>query len=69
MDINNSKDTGDCKYGNFYNYYEFNKPERRITLLPSTILSNLINNCIDKNKIIYVLDIGCNSGVRRYIKM
>ena len=61
--INNSKrenlHTGACRNGNFKNYYNFNQPERRTSLLPSTLLKTLFKN---KNKL-HILDIGCNSGV------
>ena len=59
MKNNNNTHTGACRYGNFYNYYTFNQPERRISLLPCNLLKDFNFN---KNTL-HILDVGCNSGV------
>lgn len=51
---------GAVQYGNFINYYEFNPPSNRITLLPSHIWSATPNTTEDT---FLALDIGCNAGV------
>lgn len=50
---------GAVQYGNFINYYEFNPPSNRITLLPSHIWSATPNTTEDT---FLALDIGCNAG-------
>lgn len=42
-------------HGNFQNYYTFNGDSNRIN-----ILKNIFN---DLDKDLYILDIGCNSGI------
>lgn len=42
-------------HGNFQNYYAFNGDSNRIN-----ILKNIFN---DLDKDLYILDIGCNSGI------
>lgn len=52
-------DPGAAPYGNFINYYTFNPPENRLSLIPATLLQDL--GYRDQNTLI--LDVGCNSGV------
>lgn len=52
-------DPGAAPYGNFINYYTFNPPENRLSLIPPSLLEDL--GCSDENTLI--LDVGCNSGV------
>ncbi|XP_033483051.1 pre-miRNA 5'-monophosphate methyltransferase [Epinephelus lanceolatus] len=51
-------DPGAAPYGNFINYYTFNPPENRLSLIPATLLQDL--GYRDQNTLI--LDVGCNSG-------
>lgn len=50
-----------AKYGNFNNYYQFNKPEERLRMLPKDLVAYC--NLSDQPQVV-ALDIGCNSGVR-----
>jgi len=52
---------GSARYGNFINYYSFNPPERRVKLIPTTLLSDCFSSC--ERETLLALDIGCNSGV------
>ncbi|XP_057701658.1 pre-miRNA 5'-monophosphate methyltransferase [Corythoichthys intestinalis] len=51
---------GAAPYGNFINYYRFNPPENRLSLIPSTLLGDLGYN--EKREPTLLLDVGCNSG-------
>ncbi|KAM3622420.1 uncharacterized protein V6R79_024852 [Siganus canaliculatus] len=53
-------DPGAAPYGNFINYYTFNPPENRLSLIPTTLLQDLGYNADDHN--VLILDVGCNSG-------
>ncbi|XP_074530996.1 pre-miRNA 5'-monophosphate methyltransferase [Halichoeres trimaculatus] len=57
-DLNN--DPGTARYGNFINYYTFNPPENRLSLIPETLLQDLCHN--DGQRETLILDVGCNSG-------
>ncbi|XP_037579905.1 pre-miRNA 5'-monophosphate methyltransferase-like [Dermacentor silvarum] len=48
-----------AKYGNFNNYYQFNKPEERLKMLPKDLVTYC--NLTDQSQVV-ALDIGCNSG-------
>lgn len=67
-DTNTDNNTGDINdpgaapYGNFINYYTFNPPENRLSLLPDTLLQDL--GYRDVRQTVLMLDVGCNSGVR-----
>ncbi|KAM7302311.1 pre-miRNA 5'-monophosphate methyltransferase [Ixodes scapularis] len=50
---------GAAKFGNFRNYYQFNKPEARLERLPDDLSSFCMLN---EQRQIVALDIGCNSG-------
>lgn len=52
-------DPGAAPFGNFINYYTFNPPENRLTLIPATLLQDL---GYDRDTTL-ILDVGCNSGV------
>ncbi|XP_077386967.1 pre-miRNA 5'-monophosphate methyltransferase [Festucalex cinctus] len=56
-DIN---EPGAALFGNFINYYTFNPPENRLSLIPSTLLLDLGYN--DSRQTTLLLDVGCNSG-------
>ncbi|XP_048878807.1 pre-miRNA 5'-monophosphate methyltransferase [Brienomyrus brachyistius] len=56
-----SGDPGAAPYGNFINYYTFNPPENRLTLIPRTLLRD-IGYSSETTENITVLDVGCNSG-------
>ncbi|CAI5686834.1 pre-miRNA 5'-monophosphate methyltransferase isoform X1 [Oreochromis niloticus] len=51
-------DPGAAPYGNFINYYSFNPPENRLSLIPPALLRDL--GYSDETTLI--LDVGCNSG-------
>ncbi|KAM4741125.1 pre-miRNA 5'-monophosphate methyltransferase [Anableps anableps] len=52
---------GAAPYGNFINYYSFNPPENRLSLIPATLLRDLgYRDGGDEPTLI--LDVGCNSG-------
>ncbi|XP_014907625.1 pre-miRNA 5'-monophosphate methyltransferase [Poecilia latipinna] len=54
-------DPGAAPYGNFINYYSFNPPENRLSLIPATLLQDLgYRDGGDEPTLI--LDVGCNSG-------
>lgn len=52
-------DPGAAPYGNFINYYTFNPPENRLSLMPESLLQDL--GCSGGTTLL--LDVGCNSGV------
>lgn len=52
---------GAAPYGNFINYYTFNPPENRLSLIPATLLQDLGYSADHQTSLI--LDVGCNSGV------
>ncbi|XP_072307907.1 pre-miRNA 5'-monophosphate methyltransferase [Eucyclogobius newberryi] len=51
-------DPGAAPFGNFINYYTFNPPENRLSLIPASLLKDLVHS-EDKT---LILDVGCNSG-------
>ncbi|KAG8007618.1 Pre-miRNA 5'-monophosphate methyltransferase [Nibea albiflora] len=53
-------DPGAAPYGNFINYYTFNPPENRLSLIPATLLQDLGSS--DDQQTTLLLDVGCNSG-------
>ncbi|KAM4796073.1 RNA 5'-monophosphate methyltransferase [Rhinophrynus dorsalis] len=61
-------DPGAAPYGNFPNYYSFNPPESRISLLPAGLLSKLLRRTtgtdsrVEPVTPLLGLDIGCNTG-------
>ncbi|KAM7422988.1 hypothetical protein PAMA_010835 [Pampus argenteus] len=56
--VNEIHDPGAAPYGNFINYYTFNPPENRLSLIPDTLLQDLGYSCGTT----LLLDVGCNSG-------
>ena len=54
-------DPGSARYGNFINYYSFNPPEKRLSLIPDNLLNELK---LSGN--VFALDVGCNSGVSSF---
>ncbi|XP_030586008.1 pre-miRNA 5'-monophosphate methyltransferase [Archocentrus centrarchus] len=56
--VDEINDPGAAPYGNFINYYTFNPPENRLSLIPPSLLEDL--GCSDETTLI--LDVGCNSG-------
>ena len=58
------KEPGSARFGNFINYYSFNPPERRMKLIPKSLLADA--GLTDRKKKIFILDIGCNAGVRMF---
>lgn len=56
-----NEDPGAAPYGNFINYYTFNPPDNRLSLVPSSLLQDLGYGV---NETVVILDVGCNSGVR-----
>lgn len=59
--VDEVNDPGAAPYGNFINYYTFNPPENRLSLIPATLLQDL--GCSDGHQTTLILDVGCNSGV------
>ncbi|KAE8627066.1 hypothetical protein XENTR_v10006861 [Xenopus tropicalis] len=56
---------GAAPYGNFPNYYTFNPPENRISLLPAELLQKLFRKPTESDRCarpLLGLDVGCNSG-------
>lgn len=53
--------SGAAPYGNFLNYYSFNPPENRLSLISATLLRDL--GYSDGPQTTLILDVGCNSGV------
>ncbi|KAF3690122.1 Pre-miRNA 5'-monophosphate methyltransferase [Channa argus] len=58
--LNEINDPGAAPYGNFINYYTFNPPENRLSLIPATLLHDL--GYSDAHHTTLMLDVGCNSG-------
>ncbi|XP_062326510.1 pre-miRNA 5'-monophosphate methyltransferase [Osmerus eperlanus] len=58
LDENN--DPGAAPFGNFINYYTFNPPENRLSLIPQTLIHDLGYKA--SRETILLLDVGCNSG-------
>ncbi|XP_027011364.1 pre-miRNA 5'-monophosphate methyltransferase [Tachysurus fulvidraco] len=54
------KDPGAAPCGNFINYYTFNPPENRLSLIPNTLLED-VGYHPDRESVL-MLDVGCNSG-------
>lgn len=59
------QDPGAAPYGNFINYYTFNPPENRLSLIPPTLLQEIGLN--PSTKTVLMLDVGCNSGVSLFV--
>ena len=59
--VDETNDPGAAPYGNFINYYDFNPPENRLSLIPDTLLGDL--GYSDGRHTTLILDVGCNSGV------
>lgn len=59
--VDEVNDPGAAPYGNFINYYTFNPPENRLSLIPATLLQDL--GYSDGHQTTLILDVGCNSGV------
>ncbi|NP_001079900.1 pre-miRNA 5'-monophosphate methyltransferase [Xenopus laevis] len=58
-------DPGAAPYGNFPNYYSFNPPENRISLLPAELLHKLFRKPAESDSStqpLLGLDVGCNTG-------
>ncbi|XP_061076805.1 pre-miRNA 5'-monophosphate methyltransferase [Conger conger] len=58
-----SNDPGAAPFGNFINYYAFNPPENRMSLIPSTLLQDIgysVESSVSDT--VLLLDVGCNSG-------
>lgn len=62
--IEEVNDPGAAPYGNFRNYYTFNPPGNRLSLIPATLLRDLGYEDGQDEEDVLVLDVGCNSGVR-----
>ncbi|XP_016381044.1 pre-miRNA 5'-monophosphate methyltransferase-like [Sinocyclocheilus rhinocerous] len=56
-----NEDPGAAAYGNFINYYTFNPPENRLSLIPETLLENIRLRSVSGERVL-MLDVGCNSG-------
>ncbi|CAN9511884.1 unnamed protein product [Ophioblennius macclurei] len=54
-------DPGSAPYGNFINYYTFNPPENRLSLIPGSLLHELGYEDGTEDRTL-ILDVGCNSG-------
>uniref|UniRef100_A0A3P8STP4 RNA methyltransferase n=1 Tax=Amphiprion percula TaxID=161767 RepID=A0A3P8STP4_AMPPE len=52
-------DPGAAPYGNFINYYTFNPPDNRLSLIPTSLLQDL---GLSGQQTTLILDVGCNSG-------
>ncbi|XP_010794786.1 pre-miRNA 5'-monophosphate methyltransferase [Notothenia coriiceps] len=59
-EVEEMNDPGAAPYGNFINYYTFNPPENRLSLIPATLLQDL--GLKDGLQNTLILDVGCNSG-------
>ena len=58
-------DPGAARLGNFINYYQFNPPSERLSLLfPKKLFSQLEISTTGAD-FLTCLDIGCNSGVSK----
>ncbi|XP_066528997.1 pre-miRNA 5'-monophosphate methyltransferase [Hoplias malabaricus] len=58
--LEEKEDPGAAPFGNFMNYYSFNPPENRLTLIPPTLLQEL--GLSPESEPVLLLDVGCNSG-------
>nr|XP_046239105.1 pre-miRNA 5'-monophosphate methyltransferase [Scatophagus argus] len=58
--VDETNEPGAAPYGNFINYYTFNPPENRLSLIPATLLQDL--GYSDHHQTTLILDVGCNSG-------
>nr|XP_020462937.1 pre-miRNA 5'-monophosphate methyltransferase [Monopterus albus] len=58
--VDDINDPGAAPYGNFINYYTFNPPENRLSLIPTTLLQDI--GYSDRHQPTLILDVGCNSG-------
>ncbi|XP_055074519.2 pre-miRNA 5'-monophosphate methyltransferase [Misgurnus anguillicaudatus] len=56
-----NEDPGAAPFGNFINYYTFNPPENRLSLIPTSLLEN-IGYSSENSPTVLMLDVGCNSG-------
>ena len=61
-----SGDPGAARQGNFINYYQFNPPSERLSLLFPEKLYNDLELCKKEDSLV-CLDVGCNSGVSKII--
>ena len=60
----NDREPGAARQGNFINYYQFNPPSERLSLLfPNKLFNNLEIAAEDTSLV--CLDVGCNSGVSK----
>jgi hypothetical protein len=57
-------DPGAARLGNFINYYQFNPPSERLSLLFPDKLYNRLDLHKSEDSIV-CLDVGCNSGVSK----
>ncbi|KAI4871871.1 hypothetical protein NFI96_003793 [Prochilodus magdalenae] len=55
-----NEDPGAAPYGNFINYYTFNPPGNRLSLIPASLLEEL--GFRPESETVLILDVGCNSG-------
>jgi len=55
-----TKNPGAARFGNFINYYQFNPPSARLSLLPRDLLGQL--SLPATAAAVTVLDVGCNAG-------
>ncbi|XP_036414923.1 pre-miRNA 5'-monophosphate methyltransferase [Colossoma macropomum] len=55
-----TEDPGAAPHGNFINYYTFNPPENRLSLIPASLLGELGGR--RESETVLMLDVGCNSG-------
>lgn len=67
MDGFSTTEPGAARFGNFPDYYRFNPSNKRLKLITDISLDDI--NSIKRHGDITVLDIGCNTGVRKYIKV
>ncbi|KAG7494263.1 RNA 5' [Solea senegalensis] len=58
--VDELNEPGAAPHGNFINYYTFNPPENRLSLIPASLLQDLGYNRGEENTL--MLDVGCNSG-------
>jgi 2-polyprenyl-3-methyl-5-hydroxy-6-metoxy-1,4-benzoquinol methylase len=54
--------SGFAQYGNFWNYYEFNKVDERLRFLDQQQVEEIFQDKIQNTDPLLVLDIGCNEG-------
>lgn len=58
--LDENDEPGAAPFGNFKNYYTFNPPENRLSLIPTTLIEDLGYKA--SSGPILLLDVGCNSG-------